>query len=205
MWIKTFFLHNIRNRIIKGCEVSRDMNKNIKGYWKSITESLKKPRIKVVPQLAAQGKFPPRGTYIFRRHSRDFDDCSSPKWLPKCIPRVFSRIYLRNRVAYRGYKYSIRGSNLGGSRESETDRLSPCVSPSILPWIRRAKRRLYTVPTDANAPNMRVLVGWLAPHGPIYIGVTRNKRDIIHGDTARARLRLALTRACNEMNYILLV
>lgn len=41
---------------------------------------------------------------------------------------------------------------------------------------------------------MYVVVGWLAPHGPIYIGVTRNKRDIIHCDMA-PDYALALTRA----------
>lgn len=84
---------------------------------------------------------------------RDFDDCSS-----EMIAEVHSShvpVYLRNREAYRGYKYSIRGSNLGGSCEKQP------VCPLLFPWkgIRRAKRYLHDT-YDTNTPNMRAACMW---------------------------------------------
>lgn len=128
---------------------------------------------------------------------RDFDDRSSCRNDCRSAFLACSRIYLaQSREAWRGYKYPIRGSNLGGSRERNTDRLL-VLSCSL------ERKKSYGTYGCERTPNMRathhvrVVAGWLAPHGPIYIGVTRNKRDIIHGDTARAWLRLALPR--NEL------
>lgn len=74
--------------------------------------------------------------YIFRHHSRFWRWQFLLKWLPKCIPRVFS--YIPGAIAKRGAVINIRSVALiwaDQERERQTDR------PLALPW--KVKKMTY--------------------------------------------------------------